>query len=923
MILNKIKYLLLFTVVIVMMSACRQSKYVAEGEYLYKVKKYAFFKQLRKLTVHFYEYESDSSGVYTKSNKYITKEEIEDFIRPQENRWFKLLVYNRIDTLKMSNQIQKKDNKRTKVNRKKIDKQNAINHERNNKAKENNESHYNKKIIKLRRKKMGWRYWVSTKIGEAPVIMDSAKVAKTAKQLKLYLKQKGFYESQVLDTIYYNSKRKKAHASYTVSPGIPYTISSIKFDENPKYKGLEREYARVIKYEDSLIRVGDLLDYDLLDEDRDRFSKACRDNAYYDFSSSYIYFEVDTIGKDHQADVTIKIIDRTKELADGTKKEVRHTTFKINHVTYYVHNSDENSFKNFSMYQEKVDKLGLVIQGNNFPLLDTLNYIDTAVKKRYLLFGERDTIYFYGTFIYNEKLPISPYLLDRQNFLEQTDGGDNGWYKEYYLERSYSKLLGLDIFSSITPSVKLNEDVNRQIDISYDLTPSKRQRFSIEPNATNSSGFLGLAASINYTHKNFFGGAEKLKLSFTGGAESQPAVFGQNIDGESIKTSGRQLNTIELYPKVSFDIPKLVPMGKSLQKTLSKRSDPRTTFDLGYNFQKRSDFQRNLTEFAFGWKFTEDKSKVHHLKWQSFSFVKLNKSPEFEILLSELNDPFLLNTYNDHFSNKFEYIFEYNNQIVNKQRKGKRNYVFSTASASLSGNALNSFGVGAKDLNANGSKQLFGVPFTQFAKVDLDYRYFFKFKKSKTKSLAYRFLGGAGYAYGNSLSLPYEEGFFAGGSNDIRAWNARTLAAGGTQTWKDTSSTNTQIGDMRLEMNLEYRFQFSSFAKAALFADAGNIWKINSSIENPADDPGLISKDFVNQIALGAGFGLRLDFDFFLVRIDLAIPVHNPYMYAGERWIWEGRDQYESELLDLPTTYTSSLVKPFSPKINFGIGYPF
>ena len=189
--------------------------------------------------------------------------------------------------------------------------------------------------------------------------------------------------------------------------------------------------------------------------------------------------------------------------------------------------------------------------------------------------------------------------------------------------------------------------------------------------------------------------------------------------------------------------------------------------------------------------------------------------------------------------------------------------------------------------------------------------------------IAYRFLAGAGYAYGNSPSLPYEESFFAGGSNDIRAWSARTVAPGGTQTWRDTNATNTQISDMRLELNVEYRFQFSEFIKAAVFMDAGNIWKLQDDPENTEDDLSVFGKDFINQVAMGAGFGLRLDFDFFIVRLDAAIPVHNPYMFDGERWIWEDRNKYKTILNTLPDSHVNSLKRPFSPTLSFGIGYPF
>ena len=158
----------------------------------------------------------------------------------------------------------------------------------------------------------------------------------------------------------------------------------------------------------------------------------------------------------------------------------------------------------------------------------------------------------------------------------------------------------------------------------------------------------------------------------------------------------------------------------------------------------------------------------------------------------------------------------------------------------------------------------------------------------------------------------------------MRAWEARTIAPGGVKTWSDTSSTSTQIGDVRLELNIEYRFQFSSVLKAAWFIDAGNIWKLQDDLSTGDDDLGVFGfSSFYKQTAIGAGFGLRLDFDFFIMRMDLAFPIHNPYMYKGERWIWQDRTLYAAEVASLPNWYSSNLSGPFRPRLNIGIGYPF
>lgn len=917
--------IVLLCIVLLAVSACKQAKYVPEGKYLYKTKKNNLFRPANMSTIHFLV-DRDSLPEAVASHSQIVIDDLYALIKPQPNRWFNLFVYNRVDTLKMQKQIQRKELKTIEKNNKRIARQNAINAKRNQKAKTKGETHYFEKNIKLKEAKKGWRFWVSDNIGEAPVLMDSAKVAKSAEQIHLYLKKRGFFENSVSDSIVYSKRKQKAYPLYTIKPGKPITIKSIKFDEDPAYTTLSTEYDKVVKNQGKLLFEGDLLDENKLDTERERYTKHLRDNGFFNFSKNYIYYEVDTTVGNYEANVAMRVIPKTEENDNGVLKTVPHVNFKVSDVTYFVHNRGAKSFKDFETYQKRLDSLGLSGAGGGYPLLDTLVYADTVYKKKYLLFGPVDMLVYRGTFIYNEKLPVSPFLLDRQNFLEMTDGGDNGWYKEYYVERSYSRMLGLDVFSSITPKVKLDPEIERRLQVEYDLTPSNKQLFSFEPNVTNSNGYLGTAASVNYTNKNLFGGAERLTISITGGAESQPAIFDRTIDGDEVRASQRRFNTIEFFPKISLEFPRLLPMSKNFQKTLGKRLYPVTVLDLSYNYQLRDDFTRNLTEFSYSWRFNEGKTKIHQIKWQSFNYVQMDKSDNFLALLAQLNDPFLINTYNDHFSNKFEYVFTYNNQRV-QDEVGKKSYLFGTATTSTSGFIFDRIGVGENSLNSVDTlRQIFGVPFTQFVRMDFDIRYYMNLNKARPNKqmIAYRLLAGFGYAYGNSPSLPYEESFFAGGSNDIRAFNARTMAPGGTQAWRDPNATNTQVSDMRLELNVEYRFEVSDFIKSAVFIDAGNIWKLNDDPNSTTDDLSVFKfETAAEQTAIGAGLGLRLDFDFFIVRLDAAIPIRNPYMFENERWIWESRTQYAAELETLPADYTETLRRPFNPTLSFGIGYPF
>jgi len=937
--LKALKYLLFFTVLITITFSCKQVRYVPEGKYLYKVKTKSLPWHHNKKTIHFVTYENDSVPVYSASDDLVYLGDLYQILRPQPNMRLKLAFYNAIDSTKMNKQIDRKKRKTNAKNQKRKAREDRINKKRNDKALAKGKDFFVQKKVLKKRLKMGWRFWVVNKIGEPPVLQDSLLVSKSTEQLEIYLRKKGFYDCWVKDTIINNDKKRISQSRYTIFTGKPYYIGHIYFDTIPPGSKLASNYKRFVRKKGTDLHTGDLFDADKLDLERENFSKYLRDNGYFDLNKNYIYFIADTTKKDHIADVYIKVKPRiVQDPNDPEKiKELPHKSYKVKSVTYYIHNADSLSFNDFETYKKRLKDLGLEYSHDNYPLLDTMVFIDTMYFKdhkhgvRYAcnLKGVVDTIVMNrGVFIYNEEMPIDYFLLERQNFLEPFVNGyknnDNGWYKEYYVERSFRYMLGLDVFGSITPNVELDpENPNsRYVVVSYHLTPNKKQIFSTEPRATNSNGFLGVSASINYVNKNLFRGAEKFKFSLVGGLESQPIIFDQSVDEGSVLSQQRILNTYEINPKISLEFPKIVPLPPCVQVTLSKRLYPTTIIDAAYNFQKRQEFSRQITEVNYSWKFNEGKSKIHQINWQSFNFVKLDKTAFFEQKLDELNDPFLKNSYANHFSNKFKYTFTVNTQRVQLE-KGKRNYILNVAKYTMSGLVLDLLNAGKNNIDPiTNQKRIFGVPFTEFIALENDFRYYNKFKSDK--SIALRFFTGVGYAFGNFPSLPYEESFFAGGSNDIRAWTARTMAPGGMQTWRDTTATTTQISDIKIEFNFEYRFQFSDVLKAAWFIDAGNIWKLKDDTTTTADDLGVFGfSTFINQVAIGGGFGLRIDFDFFLIRLDLAVPIYNPYMYAGERWIFTPKTQYDAELSNLPTTFVSTLSRPFMPRLNIGIGYAF
>ncbi len=888
---------------------CRQSKYIAEGQYLLKENEISF------------ELEEKGEEVVKNSHPILSSSEIYELVKPVPNLKLKLFFYNRIDTVKHKKQVEKKSEKYRRKNEKRKIKENKINNKRIKKAEERGDSLYRHKVIRPKSVKLGWRDGVRKRLGQAPIALDTNRAKKSKKQIEIYLKKKGFYTAKVKDTIIYNEKKRWAKTGFIIDAGTPYRIREIKFDSTAKTAGIYNEYKKMIEKEGALLESGNLLDEEVLDNERERFTKYGRDEgALFGFNRNYVGFVVDTTVGDLQADVIIyikpKIIDNPYN--EKEKIEVPHKTFKVRNAVFRLHNPDEASFKDYEAYKKKCDALNLPYRNDSdkgrFQLLDTL-----------FIYGK-------GRFIYNEKPFLDPDLLDKQNFLEIDRSDDSlnpveRYYKEYYIERSYRTMSQLEVFSNISPEIVIDpeEPLGRWLIVTYDLTPLKKQSFLFEPRLSNTNGILGTFGTVGYTNKNLFGGAQKLQLSFIGGLESQPLIVGLDGNGEEVQSSFG-LNTFEWGPKASLILPKLAPLPKKLQDQISKRSYPKTTLNLAVNFQKRAEFKRTLTQLGYEWSFQQDKVQRWEIALIEIDFVRLEKETFFQERLDLLNDPSILNSYTDHLTTILRPVYHYSN--INSNKRDHRNLHDIVASVDLSGFLLTPLiynglenSSGQVGLNLDSLKSFFNVPYTQFLKFDL--QYILSQYLNKKNKFVFRAIAGAGFASGNSLSLPYEQAFFAGGSNDLRAFQARTVAPGTVQTYADNNATTTQIGDLKLETNLEWRFKMTSLFEGAVFADIGNIWNIAYDGED-VNAPGIFQFDrFYKELSIGLGYGLRADLDFLIVRLDLAFALHDPHLPEGERWWLSDKTEYRSFFdVDINGDLVD-FISPHPLQFNFGIGYPF
>jgi len=426
-----------------------------------------------------------------------------------------------------------------------------------------------------------------------------------------------------------------------------------------------------------------------------------------------------------------------------------------------------------------------------------------------------------------------------------------------------------------------------------DLSPLNKQAVSFDLEGTNTSGNLGVAGNLTYSHRNLFHGAEILNMKVKGAMERQQALMG----GQSL-----DFNTRELGVEGSLTLPQLVGPGSlfpSFENILTK-----TIFTLGYNFQRRPDYTRTISTLKLGYEWKTSAFVQHNWNLLDFNLVNLSRfDPGF---INSIFDLYIKGSFTDHLILANNYSYVYNNQPV----RSRENYTFLRFSVESSGNLLNLLSVltGAEKKmvqDTTGLKpqhyyELFQTRYAQYLKGDIEWRK--GYWLNKYNSLVGRLFVGIGYPYGNFDVLPFEKKYFTGGANGIRAWQVRSLGPG---TYKASEgSYPNQSGDIKIEGNLEYRYKLIRFLEGAFFLDAGNVWAINEKDNRNGAQfkPG----KFYKQFAIGTGTGFRFDFDYFVFRLDLGLKVRDPAQPDHNGWI-PGTRRLTGDDFNL----------------SFAIGYPF
>lgn len=747
--------------------------------------------------------------------------------------------------------------KRNEKRRKKLEKKNA---KRAKKGKE-----------PLELKPFG-SWWRET-VGEAPVVYDSAATRRSEKQLETYLVKHGWFDAVVESETKINQSRQRVEVIYKITGNTPYTINSLMYEIPDSNLLAHTKTSRATR---NNLKPGDQFDIDVLETERKTLNEYFRNLGYYNFNKELIYFDVDSSLNKHAVDLTLGILPRKVPYAGDPDSMlvVPYRTYKINDITI-------------------IDRPAL----RSEPILQR----DTVVVNDYVIIDQN-------------QLKVHPKTLS-QNVLFKP----GQFYKLDQVTRTYRRLSSLPIVRATSIQfTPVSDDANNTLlNCHISLTPSKKQNVSLEWQGTNRGGFLGLSGKVRYQNKNIFGGAETFEVNIFGGAEAQQLLTESQNTGSSDGSIKNDiyLNTIEFGPEISLTFPKfLLPVRA---ERFSKSADPKTRLTANLSYQRRPDYERTRSFGSISYQWSETDQKKWNINPLEISLIKIYRSPEFDAQLAEIGDPFLINSFQDHFIVDSKVGFTFNTYQSNTRSK---NHYFYYGEIESAGNALRGlYSLSSAQKDENGSYEILNIPFAQYIKTLHDGRYY-RIHNEKM-STAYRLTGGIGIPLKNLNVLPFEKSFYGGGANDIRAWQARTLGPG---SYRDPERNFDKIGDILLEANAEYRFDLIKVVEGAVFIDAGNIWTVNADEARPGANFAI--DRFISEIAFGAGAGLRLNFDFFLIRFDLALQMKDPSLDRGERWLFQPKKEYNSYIDNLNNDRPANEQLAYYTwrwNFNIGIGYPF
>ena len=449
------------------------------------------------------------------------------------------------------------------------------------------------------------------------------------------------------------------------------------------------------------------------------------------------------------------------------------------------------------------------------------------------------------------------------------------FYREQDVQDTYERLMRLAAIQSVQIRFEESQQDSNLLHTHISLTPSKRNSFNVQLEGTNSAGDFGAALGLSYQNRNIFRGSEQFGIKLRGAFEAIKGLSGY-----------QDQNYIEYSAEMNLAFPdfKFPFLSQSFRHAVRATSEVSVMFDS----QNRPEFHRRVVTAAWRYKWSQFGRRLQHridlldlnyvfMPWISDTFRKLYlEDPESKNAILRYN-------YENLFIMKWGYNFNYSSRSLNGASSNYGTNAYNIrAGVESSGNFL--YGISnlfSTARNAENQYTLFNIAYAQYFKFDFDFSKSFRF--DNRNSMALHFGMGVAYPYGNSTILPYEKRYFSGGANSVRGWSVRGLGPGSFKGNDGRIDFINQTGDVKLDMNIEYRSHLFWKVDAAVFIDAGNIWTLREYAEQPG---GQFKIDtFWRQIAVAYGLGIRLNFNYFILRLDAGMKAVNPaYINSREHF---------------------------------------
>jgi hypothetical protein len=722
----------------------------------------------------------------------------------------------------------------------------------------------------------GYSEWLK-KIGEAPVIIDTSRTRKTLQRLSAYYGSKGYFNNSTTFEIIQEKKSQRAAIDYLITLGKPYIIDSLT--QNIVSPAIDSIYT--INKKSSFIKENKQFNLVDFNRERQRLTELFRNTGVYNFQESSITYNILRDTTEARNDQTMKVelnIENLRKRGDSVVTTSEYKVFSFEKINIYA---------DYNFGDEEGE-----LQSQEF---------------------ENYTIYF------KDRLRYKPKALTDAIFLAK-----DSVYRDLDRLRTYRQITNLNTFKY--PNIQIIED-STQTKLISNIFLTARPKYSLGLNldVTHSNiQRLGIGFSSSLITRNVFGGAETLSLSARG-------TFGLLSD-----TSLPEDFFSEIGADINLTFPRLWFPLFNTKKIVPYYMLPQTRISAGTSFQKNIGLDKQTLNTILGYTWVPDNYRKNTIELLNILYVR-NVNPDrffnvygssykqvddiasadiyeddpnlagFYEATDDPNDPKLIipdgttgftqaildgtitSSSNDFIDisrieerrarlTENNLIFS-SNYTFTKNNKGGINdnsfyqFRFKIESA---GNLLSALSyLFPFNENDNNNLLVFGVPYSQYIKTEFDFIKHWDLKRSNV--LAFRSFIGVAAPYGNSASVPFVRSYFAGGSNDNRAWFPYSLGPGSSSDINDFNEAN-----LKLAFNLEYRFPILGNIKGALFADAGNIWNVWDNVDDPAKT--FSGFNSLGDIALGTGFGLRYDFTYFVFRVDAGFKTYNPAEVPSKRW---------------------------------------